>query len=208
MLTPQRLEKIDALLRRKQPDLQMFCDNVHSSQNISAIMRSCDGAGVLHFYYSVNDDKALRIHKTITQGAHRWIESQRVDTAQKSAFLQSKKEEGFQLVVTHLDEQAVSFRKIDYTKPTMIVVGNEKEGVSEEVLSLADATVVIPMRGMVQSLNVSVASALVLFEAERQRHEKGYYEHAHLDEKQIAFFKEKWIRRDLIIRRSKGWIMA
>lgn len=208
MLNEVRLQRIVQLLERKQPDLQLFCDNVHSSQNISAIMRSCDGAGVLHFYYSVNDDKSLRIHKTITQGAHRWVESERIDTAQKSAFFEAKKQEGFQIVVTHLDENAVSFREVDYTKPTMIVVGNEKDGVSQEVLSLADATVVIPMRGMVQSLNVSVASALVLFEAERQRDERGCYSTARLNENEIAFFKEKWVRRDLIVRRSKGWIMA
>ena len=208
MLKEERLAKIDALLCRKQPDLQLFCDNVHMSQNISAIMRSCDGAGVLYFHYAVNDDLSLRIHKTITQGAHRWVEHQRIDTAKKVDFLKQKKDEGYQLIVTHLDANAIPFRQVDYTKPTMIVMGNEKDGVSEEILALADQSVIIPMQGMVQSLNVSVASALVLFEAQRQREEAGYFNTPRLPQEEREHIKQKWLHRDVIMRRSKGWILA
>ncbi len=202
------MEKIETILRRKQPELQLFCDNVHSSQNISAILRSCDGAGVLHFAYSVNDDQTLRIHKTITQGAHRWVERKRIDTADKTDFLKKKKENGYQILVTHIDEGALSFREVDYTRPTVIVMGNEKDGVSKEVLAQADHTIIIPMMGMVQSLNVSVASALILFEAQRQREAAGMYKRARLSETERNRYKAEWIRRDMIVRRSKGWIMA
>jgi len=208
MLEAKRIARIEEVLRHKQPDLQLFCDNVHMSQNISAILRSCDGAGVLYFHYAVNDDQSLRIHKTITQGAHRWVEHRRIDTADKAAFLKEKQESGYQIVVTHLDQSTVSFRDVDYTQPTMIVMGNEKDGVSDEILALADKRVIIPMRGMVQSLNVSVASALILFEAQRQREEAGLFQTPQLSPQEQERIKKLWLHRDVIVRRSKGWILA
>ena len=78
-------------------------------------------------------------------------------------------------MVTHLEERAVSFREVDYTKPTLLVMGNEKEGVSSEIVKLADEIIIIPMQGMVQSLNVSVATGLILYEAQRQRELSGRY---------------------------------
>jgi tRNA (guanosine-2'-O-)-methyltransferase len=206
MLEAKRIARIEEILRHKQPDLQLFCDNLHSSQNLSAIMRSCDGAGVLHLSYATEDDCQLRVHKTITQGAHRWVERVHLNSADKCAFLRAKQQEGYQLVVTHLDAHAVSFREIDYTGPTMIVVGNEKEGVSKEIIAMADHTVIIPMKGMVQSLNVSVATALVLYEAQRQREEKGMYDVPQLTESEQESLKEAWLYRDVVMRRSKGQI--
>ena len=207
MLEAKRFERIDAILRYKQPDLQLFCDNVHSSRNLSAILRSCDGAGVLYLTYTTEDDCQLHIHKTITQGAHRWVERNHISTDKKCDFFKAKQAEGYQIVVTHLDEKALSFREIDYTKPTLIVVGNEKEGVSEEIIAMADHTVVIPMKGMVQSLNVSVATALVLYEAQRQREEKMFYDTSQLSEEERKRIKEAWLYRDVIMRRSKGRIL-
>jgi tRNA (guanosine-2'-O-)-methyltransferase len=129
-----------------------------------------------------------------------------LNSADKCAFLKAKQQEGYQLVVTHLDAHAVSFREIDYTGPTMIVVGNEKEGVSKEIIAMADHTVIIPMKGMVQSLNVSVATALVLYEAQRQREEKGMYDVPQLTESEQESLKEAWLYRDVVMRRSKGQI--
>jgi tRNA (guanosine-2'-O-)-methyltransferase len=206
MLEAKRIARIEEILRHKQPDLQLFCDNLHSSQNLSAIIRSCDGAGVLYLSYATENDCQLRVHKTITQGAHRWVERVHLNSADKCAFLKAKQQEGYQLVVTHLDAHAVSFREIDYTGPTMIVVGNEKEGVCEEIIAMADHTVIIPMKGMVQSLNVSVATALVLYEAQRQREEKGMYDVPQLTESEQESLKEAWLYRDVVMRRSKGQI--
>ena len=208
MLNDKRLERIDATLERKQPTLQLFLDNVDSSQNISAIIRSCDSVGILNFYYANREDKEQKTHKTITQGSHYWLDRERVDTADKVSFLKEKQKEGFQVVVTHLSEKSVSYREIDYTKKTLIVMGNEKEGISEEVLALADDVVIIPMRGMAQSLNVSVATALILYEAERQLDMAGKYDKAQLSLEERGEIKEKWVYRDLISRRSKGIIFT
>ena len=206
MSTEERLARIDDSLSRKQPSLQIMLDNVHSSQNLSAIIRSCDAVGVLDIYYSTKENETLRIHKTITQGAHRWTRRYRMNDVDKVVFLKEKKAQGFQVVVTHLEERAVPFREIDYTKPTLLVMGNEKEGVSPEVIAMADEVIIIPMQGMVQSLNVSVATALILYEAQRQLENAGRYDEPILSEKEREEIKAAWIYRDTVARRSKGQI--
>jgi tRNA (guanosine-2'-O-)-methyltransferase len=206
MLNEQRKAKIEKTLRRKQPDLQVFLDDVHSSQNNSAILRSADAVGVLHLFYSVRDNENVKIHKTITQGAHRWVSRERIDYETRAAFVCDKQKQGMQVIVTALDEDAVSFREVDFTRPTLLVVGNEKNGVSEELIALADQTIAIPMMGMVQSLNVSVATAITLYEAQRQREQCSMYETAQLSQKEIEQIKDAWLYRDSIARRSKGEI--
>ena len=208
MLNQKRLEKIEQTLKRKQPTLEVFLDNVDSSQNISAIIRSCDGVGVLNFYYANKKDMEVKIHKTITQGSHHWLCRERIDSSEKVAFLKEKQKSGFQIVVTHLSEKSISYRKVDYTQKSIIVMGNEAEGTSEEVLALADEVVVIPMQGMAQSLNVSVATALLLYEAERQLEEAGNYDAPQLSIQRQEEIKFDWVHRDLITRRSKGTIFT
>ena len=207
MINDKRIKHIDNSLTRKQPALQIMLDNVHSSQNLSAIIRSCDAAvGVLDIYYSTKENESLRIHKTITQGAHRWTHRYRMNDNDKVAFLKQKKAQGFQVIVTHLEEHAVSFREIDYTKPTLLVMGNEKEGVSPEVIKMADEVIIIPMQGMVQSLNVSVATALILYEAQRQLENAGRYDEPMLNKEKREEIKAAWVYRDTVARRSKGQI--
>jgi tRNA (guanosine-2'-O-)-methyltransferase len=208
MLNEKRIQRIEEVLKRKQPTLQVFLDNVDSSQNISAIIRSCDGVGVLNFYYAKKDDKDVKIHKTITQGSHHWLYRERVDDASKVLFLKAKQKEGFQIVVTHLSEKSVSYRKVDYSQKNIVVMGNEAEGTSAEVLALADEVVLIPMQGMAQSLNVSVATALLLYEAERQLDEVGRYDEPQLSLARREEIKFEWMHRDLIVRRSKGTIFT
>ena len=206
MINDKRIKRIDDSLTRKQPTLQIMLDNVHSSQNLSAIIRSCDAVGVLDIYYSTKENESLRIHKTITQGAHRWTHCYRLNDAHKVAFLKEKKVQGFQVIVTHLEERAISFREIDYTKPTLLVMGNEKEGVSPEVIGMADEVIIIPMQGMVQSLNVSVATALILYEAQRQLENAGRYDIPVLSQEKAEEIKAAWVYRDTVARRSKGQI--
>ena len=206
MLNEKRIARIDELLSKKQPDLQVMLDNVHSSQNLSAIIRSADAVGVLDIYYTTKENESLRIHKTITQGAHRWTHRYRMNYDHKASFIKEKKKQGFQVVVTHLEERAVSFRQIDYTKPTLLVMGNEKDGVSSEIVELADEVIIIPMQGMVQSLNVSVATGLILYEAQRQLEDAGSYDTPLLSKEKTEEIKGAWIYRDTIARKSKGVI--
>ena len=200
------MHRIDDILTRKQPHLQLFLDNVHNSQNLSTIIRTADAVGVLDIFYATPLNETLRIHKTITQGAHRWTHRHRVIDTDTVKFLQQKKQEGFQVVVTHLEECAVNFREVDYTKPTLIVMGNEKEGVSDKILAEATDIIVIPMQCMVQSLNVSVATALILYEAQRQLENAGIYDTPQLSLQKREELKEAWAYRDTFARRSKGII--
>jgi len=206
MSTEERLSRIDDILTRKQPTLQVMLENVHNSQNLSTIIRTSDAVGVLDIYYSSKENETLRIHKTITQGAHRWTHRHRIQDGDTVKFLQQKKKEGFQVVVTHLEERAVSFREVDYTKPTLIVMGNEKEGVSDEIIAEATDVIVIPMEGMVQSLNVSVATALILYEAQRQLENAGMYATPQISLEKRECIKADWVYRDTVARRSKGEI--
>ena len=206
MLNEKRLKKIEALLNKKQSSLEIFLESVYSSQNLSAIMRSAEGVGVLNIYYSTQNNETPKIHKTITQGAHRWTHRYRINDNDRVNFIKQKKSQGLQIIVTHLNENAISFREVDYTNPTLIIMGNEKDGVSSEIINEADEVIIIPMKGMVQSLNVSVASALVLYEAQRQREGIKMYDTPSLNPKEIQKIKEEWIYRDTIARRSKGTI--
>ena len=204
VLTPERIAKIEKLLDRRQPCLQVMLENVHDSHNISAVMRTADAVGVLDFYYSLELSGHVKTHKTITQGAHRWLRKARIPTEKRVAFLERKREEGMQILVTELSDDSQDFREVDYTRPTLLLFGNEKEGVTSEVSALATRRIVIPMHGMVQSLNVSVAAALILYEAERQRSRAGFYDRPRIDPELRRELLAQWIRRDGILRKSRG----
>ncbi len=197
---------MDKILHNKQPTLQLFLEDIHDAHNLSAIVRSCDAVGILDLFYTHKDNNHFRTHKVITQGAHHWVNRFKINEEKKVQFLQQKQTEGYQLVVTHLDKYAISFREVDYTLPTIMIVGNEKDGVSQELIMLADKTITIPMKGMVQSLNVSVATALVLYEAQGQREAKNMYENSQLSYLRREEIKKEWIYRDTVARRSKGRI--
>jgi tRNA (guanosine-2'-O-)-methyltransferase len=128
-------------------------------------------------------------------GAQRWIELKRHSDA--SSGLKELKGQGFRLYAAHFSDTAVDFRRPDYTQPTVIVLGAEKHGVTEGTSHLVDQHILIPMNGMAQSLNVSVATALILYEAQRQRQLAGMYEPRPLSEDPWKTLAETWIQRDL-----------
>ncbi len=206
MNSNNRKNRIDRVLKNKQPTLELFLDDIHDPHNLSAILRTSDAVGVMRVNYTNKENQELKIHKKITQGTQRWVENNKIHDDKKVEFLKEKKEQGFEIIATHLDENSIPFREIDFTKKTIIVVGNEKDGVSKEVLNIADKTIIIPMKGMVQSLNVSVATSLILYEAQNQLQKIGRYDKPQLDEKTREEIKRRWIYRDTIARRSKGVI--
>ncbi len=194
-ITEKRLEKIRKVLQKRQKDLQVFSDNVKNQHNFSAILRTCDAVGVLYLYYRFLGEGEL-INEEITMGSHKWVIHQEIEDIDR--FFKNKKEEGFQIVATYLSDKSIHFREIDYTKPTLIVVGNEIHGVSEEVLKYADHNIIIPMYGMAQSLNVSVATGVILYEAQRQREASGFYEKQSLSDEEIESIIKKWATEDVI----------
>jgi len=201
LVEPQRLKKLVEILLRRQKDLILFSENVKNEHNFSAIIRTCDAVGVLNIYYTYDGNKTKIYNEHITMGSHKWVFLHRVENAVDT--LKGLKEKGFQIVATRLVGNSVHFREVDYTKPTVVVVGNELEGVSEEVAEVADYNVVIPMYGMAQSLNVSVATAVILYEAERQRSLKGIYEKPQLSLEEIKQILRKWAYEDIISDRKR-----
>ncbi|TCI04069.1 tRNA (guanosine(18)-2'-O)-methyltransferase TrmH [Corallincola luteus] len=168
-----RFSRISALLDRRQPDLTVVMDEVHKPMNMAAIIRSCDAIGIPKVH-AIWPEKSMRISGNTASGSQQWVDVAVYQDAESC--LSKLKSEGMQLVVTHLDAKAVDFRQVDYTRPTAILVGHEKFGASETALACADQTIVIPMLGAVQSLNVSAATAVVLYEAQRQREMAGMYQ--------------------------------
>lgn len=169
-LLPRRFERLRAVLNQRMADLTVVLEHVDKPHNLSAILRSCDAAGVLEAHVVSLRGRTPTFNETAL-GSQKWVTLQRhSDTA--TALMQLK-ERGFRLVGTHLGVKAVDYRDCDFTVPTGFVLGAEKWGLSETAADLVDQAVFIPMRGMVQSLNVSVAAATLLFEALRQRRAAG-----------------------------------
>ncbi len=178
------------MLARRQPDLTVCMEQVHKPHNVSAIIRTADAVGV-HEVHAVWPGNRMRTMASSAAGSNSWVEVKTHRTIAEA--VTHLKARGMQVLATHLSDRAVDFRDIDYTRPTCILLGQEKTGITREALDLADRDIIIPMTGMVQSLNVSVASALILYEAQRQRQNAGMYNRDNsmlpVDEQQRLLFE-------------------
>lgn len=178
-MTPDRLIRINNMLDKRQPDLTVCMEGVHKSHNLAAVVRTCDAIGVSDVH-AVWKSQRMRVSGGSAVGSQNWVNVHNYSTTE-DAIAQLKKQ-NMQILVTNLSDSAIDFREIDYTKPTAIILGQEKFGASETALALADQDIIIPMVGMVQSLNVSVACSVVLYEAQRQRQLAGMYNKATIAE--------------------------
>ena len=191
MVTPERLAKMKRVLKTRQWDLRIFMDYVYSEHNLSAIVRSADAVNVGKVYY--RHQKNIKINKHIAMKADQWMDLENVINIDE--FYQDLKNDWYQIIVTVLDSDSVDFRQVDYTQPTLIVLGNEVDGVSQESLKYATQKVYIPMYGMSQSLNVSVANAVMLYEAQRQRQLAGMYDKMQIPPEVYEETLKKWLAR-------------
>ncbi|MCK4377721.1 MAG: tRNA (guanosine(18)-2'-O)-methyltransferase TrmH [Deltaproteobacteria bacterium] len=189
-MNSHRYQRLSEVLSRRQPDLTVVMDNVHKPHNLAAITRTCDAAGILEAH-AISSNSSIRLSQKAAGGCKKWITIKTHRTIQDAyAHL---RQHGFQIYAAHFDQQARDFRQIDYTRPTAIVVGAELDGISPEAVDRSDGTIIIPMVGLVQSLNVSVATALILFEAQRQRQEAGLYDVSRLDRKTYDRLLFEWL---------------
>ena len=189
-LKSERCARIDDVLARRQPDLTVLAESLHKPRNFSAIVRSCDAVGINELH-AVPGPEGLAIHWNTSQGAEKWIKVHAHETLH--AACASLRDKGFQLLAANLSDEARDYREIDYTVPTALLVGTELFGVSETAIGVADHQVMIPMLGMTQSLNVSVACSIVLYEAMRQRAEAGMYDKSRLDEPRLRKQRFEWL---------------
>lgn len=201
-MTPERFALIKRTLLRRQPDLTVLADGIHKTHNIAAVVRSCDAVGALDVH-AVSPGGEIPRHHATNAGSSRWT---RLHThASITSATEHLRQQGFQLLAAHLSDAAVDFRSADYCKPTAVILGTELDGVSAEGIEQADGHIVVPMMGMVESLNVSVAAAVILYEAQRQRAEAGLYEESRIPADQFADILFEWCYPDIARRcRERG----
>ncbi|MCS6782869.1 MAG: tRNA (guanosine(18)-2'-O)-methyltransferase TrmH [Gloeomargarita sp. SKYBB_i_bin120] len=189
-MTERRWQRILQVLSRRQPDLTVLAEAVHKPHNLSAILRSCDAVGI-GCVHAVNPTGGVPTYSETSASADKWVELVVHPTLE--AAIAHLRAQNLQLLAAHLSSTALDYREVDYTRPTGIIVGNEKSGVSETAAALADHHIQIPMLGMVPSLNVSVATAVILFEAQRQRLQAGLYAQPRLSPEQMARQAFAWL---------------
>lgn len=170
----RRFQRVKQVLDKRQTDLTVCLDEVHKHHNLSAIVRSADSVGC-HYVHAVWPKEQRRLTNNTSGGSKNWVDTHMHDHIDQAVSAIRAQTPNIQLLATNLSDSAVDFREIDYTLPTAIIVGQERDGISDAALAHADKHIVIPMQGMVQSLNVSVAAALILYEAQRQREAAGLY---------------------------------
>ncbi|MDX1481858.1 MAG: tRNA (guanosine(18)-2'-O)-methyltransferase TrmH [Woeseiaceae bacterium] len=201
-MTPERFQKIRTRLARRQPDLTVLAENVHKSHNIAAILRTADAVGVYRVH-AVSESGEIRDHHMVSGGTRKWVPV--ILHESTAAAFTALHEQGFQVIAAHPDPQAKDYRQLDYTLPTAILLGAELDGLSEEARCLADVFVSVPMEGMVASLNVSVAAALILYEARRQRESAGLYDICRIPEEEFRQTLFEWAHPELARRcRDRG----
>lgn len=203
MTTRRRFSRVRSVLDRRQPDLTVLLENVHKPHNFAAVLRTCDAVGVFEAHAVTPEGAEPALNRAVTSGAGKWVRVR--SWAELGPACDALGGRGFQLVAAHPAPGAVDFRGVDYTRPTALVLGQEKEGVTAEAMARADRLVVIPMLGMVPSLNVSVAAAVILFEAARQRAAAGFYDRSRLDPETYRTTLFEWAYPTLAARcRERG----
>lgn len=194
MRTDDRRKRIEEVLGKRTRDLTVVLENINDPHNLSAAIRSCDAVGIMEVclvYYG--SQPFPKIARTSSASAMKWVNQRHFRSIGEC--YSALKSEGKLIYTTHMSKSAVSLYDLDLARPVALVFGNEHDGVSEEAFSLADGNFLIPQVGMIQSLNISVACAVSLFEAFRQRLKAGLYSNLQLDELEYARNLEEWVKK-------------
>ena len=195
-MTPERKAKLGSVLSKRQNDITIVLENVFDPHNISAVMRTCDAVGVQELY--VLNTKIPRHKKwgaKSSSSAEKWLTIYQFENAEE-CFSELRKKYS-KILTTHLSNDAVNLYEIDLTQPLALVFGNEHSGVSEEIISLSDGNFIIPQVGIIRSLNISVACAVTLYEAYRQKNKAGHYDKTKLNETFLKELSDKWSHEDV-----------
>ncbi|MCF7826472.1 MAG: RNA methyltransferase [Candidatus Marinimicrobia bacterium] len=203
-LTAKRLDTLRRVASNRQFDLTIILENIHDPHNVGAIFRSADAVGIDEVQLLYTKERFPALHPKVTAGAGKWVKKNHYrDPARLAADLKAR---GFKIYTTHLAADALSIHDIDWTQPSAIALGNENRGVSSEMTKLSDANIIIPMFGMVESLNVSVATAVILFEACRQRQVNGKYPNPELSPECLEQMTDKWVNININKRLKRNGV--
>lgn len=192
-VSEKRLQKIKSVISARQFDLTLVLENIHDPHNVSAILRTCDAVGInkIHLVYTI--EKFPKLGRKSSGSAVKWIDKEKHNSV--SSCFNSLREQNFTIFSSTLSDDAISLYDIDFTNKVAVVLGNEHRGISKEAAELSDQRFIIPMKGMVQSLNVSVAAAIILYEAFRQRDKKEFYKQSKLNSDEFNLLVEKWCKK-------------
>jgi tRNA (guanosine-2'-O-)-methyltransferase len=192
-VTPRRRARIERALAYRQKDLTLVLANIHDPHNVSAIYRTCDAFGVaeVHLYYSDTPFPALG--RKSSASASKWVDSVRHRTVEE--LRAALRKGGHRILAANCSPAAKAPGEWDFTQPTAVIMGNEHRGIDAELAALADGELYIPMYGMIRSLNVSVAAAVILAEAARQRLPAGMYGRTGYSGEEYAEKLRAWLEK-------------
>ena len=194
-MTPQRIQKIESVLQKRQNDLTLVLENVFDPHNISAVMRSCDAVGVQEiFVVNTIEPPAKRWGYRSSGSAYKWITVHQFTDL--NTCLQAVRASYHLILTTALTSDAVSLYQVDLTQKMALVFGNEQNGISQELLASGDGNFIIPQVGMIKSLNISVACAVTLYEAYRQKEAEGHYANQKLSTVEYDTLKTQWCENE------------
>ncbi|HMQ07707.1 MAG TPA: RNA methyltransferase [Saprospiraceae bacterium] len=179
MISKERSELFKKVIARRQHDLTIILENVHDPHNIGAVLRTCDSVGVGEIFVIITDQRIEKIrYKEVasSSGAGKWVVIHLFDSVQDC--IREVRKKFPTILATHLCNDSVSLYDLELTMPVALAFGNESEGLSNELVKNSDLNFKIPQMGFVHSLNISVACAVSLYEAFRQREIKGFYKTA------------------------------
>lgn len=190
-MTAERLHRLESVLSKRQNDITVVLENVFDPHNISAVMRSCDAIGVQEIFVL---NTRIPLHKKwgsrSSSSAAKWLTVHQFSDAGQC--FHTLRQRYKTILTTHLASDAVDLYQLDLTGSVALVFGNEHSGVSPEIIALADGNFIIPQVGMIQSLNISVACAVSLYEAFRQKTLAGHYDRQKLSGDQLSVLKNQW----------------
>jgi tRNA (guanosine-2'-O-)-methyltransferase len=166
LLTPERKERIREVVDKRTLDIIPVLDGIHDLGNVSAVMRSAEAFGLQEIHFVENQPK-YKISQRTSKGTDKWLNV--IRWKESLACAKELKSRGYKIVATHLDSTAVPISEVDFSKPTALILGNEKDGVSKEILEMSDVRCIIPMQGFAESFNISVAAALSFYHIYQDR---------------------------------------
>ncbi len=190
-MTPERHQRLISVLNKRQPDITVVLENVFDPHNVSAVMRTCDAVGIQDVYILNN---RIPPHKKwgyrSSSTAAEWLTIHQFTNVDE-CFVELRKRYT-KMYATHLSNEAIPLHQLNLTESVALVFGNETFGVSEEITKMVDGTFIIPQVGIIKSLNISVACAVTLYEAFRQKQIAGHYDEPRLGGEQLIGLKKKW----------------
>ncbi|MEP6594500.1 MAG: RNA methyltransferase [Ginsengibacter sp.] len=190
-MTPERHKRLTSVLNKRQPNLTVVLENVFDPHNISAVMRTCDAVGIQDIFILNN---RIPPHKKwgyrSSSTAAEWLTIHQF-TEVNECFDELRKRYQ-KIYATYLSEDAKEMYDLKMTDSIALIFGNETFGVSDDIRKFADGDFIIPQVGIIKSLNISVAVAVTLYEAYRQKELAGHYDQVQMPDEEIIRIKNEW----------------